>query len=159
MHDYIQSIRQKIGHDLFIHPGARIIIENEKNEILVIEKTDKGRLGLPAGAFEFGETIEECIKREVLEETGLIVEEVTLIGVSTSPSNEHVFYPNGDEVQYFTIEFYSNRWHGTLQPQDTAEIKSVSFRSSDCIQLLSKNEQSTFISLEHFRNTGTVRLA
>lgn len=159
MGDYIRELRSKIGQDLFIHPAARIIIENERNEIVFIKRTDNGKIGLPAGAFEFNETIEECIKREALEETGLIIDEVTLIGISTHPKKEHVLYPNGDQVQYFTAEFYTNKWKGTLQPVDVTEIKSVSFKSPDTMRMLPENEQSTFVSLAYYNRTGKVRLS
>ena len=65
MKNYIQKIRTKIGRDKFIHPAARIIIENNQNEILIIRRRDNGKYGLPAGALEENETIEQCIIREV----------------------------------------------------------------------------------------------
>ena len=65
MPSYISNLRTKIGHDKFIHPAARIIVENEKGEILFIRRTDNGKLGIPAGGLEENETIEECIRREV----------------------------------------------------------------------------------------------
>ena len=68
MKNYITKIRRKIGHDKFIHPAVRIMIENDKNEILFIERIDNGKLGIPAGALEENETIEACIRREVKEE-------------------------------------------------------------------------------------------
>ena len=109
MKDYIAKLREKIGQDKFIHPAARIIIENELGEILFIERNDNGKIGLPAGGLEEGETIRECIIREVKEETGLILLDASVIGIITDPRKETVTYPNGDVVQYFTIEFYSNQ--------------------------------------------------
>lgn len=72
MKSYIKKIRSKLGKEKFIHPAARIIIENQKGEILVINRKDNGQMGIPAGALEEKETIEECIIREVREEAGLV---------------------------------------------------------------------------------------
>jgi 8-oxo-dGTP diphosphatase len=39
----------------------------------------KGHWSLPGGALELGETLEEAVVREVLEETGLVIEPVTVV--------------------------------------------------------------------------------
>jgi len=106
MKNYIKNLRKKIGNQKFIHPAARIIIENELGQILFIKRIDNGNLGIPAGGFEENETIEECIIREVKEETGLEILSLQLIGLSSNPKNETVKYPNGDKIQYFTCEFF-----------------------------------------------------
>lgn len=157
MKDYIKSLRKKIGNQKIIHPAARIIVENEHGKILTIVRTDNGNFGLPAGALEEGETIEACIRREVLEETGLVIDKVELIGLSTSPFRETVIYPNGDQTQYFTAEFYTNEWSGSLLVKNE-EATDIQFRGKEIITHLPPIEQSTFQSLDYFRSTGKVRV-
>jgi ADP-ribose pyrophosphatase YjhB (NUDIX family) len=156
--NYVQKIRRKLGHHSFIHPVARIIIENEKNQILIIERTDIGKIGIPAGSLEEGETIGECILREVAEETGLKLKHIEVIGISSNPDNESVVYPNGDKIQYFTIEFYSNTWEEEIMVQDTAEVKSAKFVDLSMLCELPKNEQSALVSLHYFRAHRRIRL-
>lgn len=58
------------------HLGVYGVIINNKDEILLIKKARgpyKGLLDLPGGRPEFDEALEETLKREVLEETGLHV--------------------------------------------------------------------------------------
>ena len=52
---------------------ARGLIINSENEIL-LGKCD-GNYQFPEGHLEFGETIDECLKREIKEETGIILKE------------------------------------------------------------------------------------
>lgn len=152
---YIKEKRSKIGNDLLIHPAARIIIENENGDFLFIIRADNGNLGLPAGGIEENETITECIIREVKEETGLTIKEATVIGISTAPKLETVLYSNGDKTQYVAVEFYTNKFEGRLYA-DGKETKSVDFKSIKHIKDLPLNEQSTFKSLEFYRQTGQI---
>jgi len=157
--NYIQKIRQKIGHEKFIHPAARILVENDKGEFLFIERADNEALGIPAGALEEKETIEECIVREVKEETGLELLAVELIGISSSPEKETVKYPNGDKIQYFTIEFYSNEFKGTIKVTDVAEVKTAAFKNKSYLKKLPSNESGIVESLSYFREMNKVKLS
>lgn len=58
----------------------------------------KGYWALPGGHVEYGETVEEAALREVLEETGLQVELLDLVGVYSEPDRD----PRG---HYVTIAF------------------------------------------------------
>jgi len=61
--------------------GAVIL---DGRQVLLIERGQaplKGEWSLPGGALELGETLEEGIRREVLEETGLMVEPVGIVDV------------------------------------------------------------------------------
>jgi 8-oxo-dGTP diphosphatase len=59
-----------------------VILHHDR--ILLIQRGHaplKGEWSLPGGALELGETLEEGIRREVLEETGLIVDPVAIVEV------------------------------------------------------------------------------
>jgi 8-oxo-dGTP diphosphatase len=61
--------------------GALII---EGNRILLVERGReplKGYWSLPGGILEVGELLDEAIRREVLEETGLVVEPVETVEI------------------------------------------------------------------------------
>ena len=158
MSDYITNLRKKIGTQKLIHPAARILVENEKGEFLFVRKKNKGKLGIPAGGLDPNETIEECIKREVKEETGIEILELEVVGISSNPKDETITYPNGDIVQYFTIEFYSNSFKGNLQVTDTEEIIKAEFLDKSYLKQLPTSEISVLESWEFFRKNGRIML-
>lgn len=78
MSSYIADLRKIVGHRTLIQCAGSIIIENEKGEILLGRRTDNHMWGYAGGSIEIDERIEECAKRELFEETGLIADEMTL---------------------------------------------------------------------------------
>ncbi|RNL83565.1 NUDIX hydrolase [Halostreptopolyspora alba] len=58
-----------------------IVIRLEDGKVLVIKRADDGRWVPPGGVMELHETPEECVVREVREETGVEVLPDRLIGV------------------------------------------------------------------------------
>ncbi len=67
------------GFEYFMNASAAYValIVNENDELLVLTRgrePAKGTLDLPGGFSEIGETAEEGVRREVLEETGLTVD-------------------------------------------------------------------------------------
>ncbi|MEL6717858.1 MAG: NUDIX domain-containing protein [Bacteroidota bacterium] len=157
MADFILDLRKIVGQRKLIHPAARILVENDKGEFLFIRRTDNGNWGLPAGGLEENETVLECAKREVLEETGIELLDLEVIGIGTQPDQETVIYPNGDATQYFTVEFYSNQWRGTPKA-DFKESSEVVFRSEAYKLNLPPHEQVTFESLQYFKEQGRIHV-
>ncbi len=65
--------------------GVGVVIVNQKNEVLLLKQfrypTQEYQWNLPGGAIDPGETEEDAVRREVSEETGLLLESLEKIGV------------------------------------------------------------------------------
>lgn len=93
------ALDDRISHIPFIQTGAAIIIENDNKEILLQERTDRNKWGLPGGCQDLGEDLRETAAREAYEETGLKFEPSDLILIDTLSGNSRKnSYPNGDIV-------------------------------------------------------------
>jgi A/G-specific adenine glycosylase len=73
--DYpVKAPRKKVPHLIV---GAAVVV-NRKGEILIAQRRNEDMLGglweFPGGKQESGETIQECIARELKEELGITVE-------------------------------------------------------------------------------------
>ncbi len=73
-----------------------VIRDDDGRIVLIRRKHDpfKGGYALPGGFVDIGETVEAACRREVLEETGLAVGELHLIGVYSDPRRD----PRGHSV-------------------------------------------------------------
>lgn len=112
--DYILQLRQYIGHRPVLMVGAAILVLDEQDRLLMMKRSDSGTWGIPGGATEPGEVIEEAAKREAFEETNLEIGEMSLFGVFSGPELYYK-YPNGDEVYNVTIMYQSRDWHGEIK--------------------------------------------
>ena len=90
----IQVILSRIIRPLFQVFAAGVIF-NQDNKILLVKSTYQ-RLhpwGLPGGSLDYGESPEDAVKREVWEETGLIVEIKRFLLVKTwSPDRVGMYF-------------------------------------------------------------------
>lgn len=111
--EYIQQLRQHIGHAPILMVGAAILIVDDQNRLLLMKRSDSGCWGPPGGATEPGEVVEEAARRETFEETSLQVGEMSLFGVFSGPELYYK-YPNGDEVYNVTIVYMSHDVSGDI---------------------------------------------
>ncbi len=123
--DYIRDLRSipGVGHRPLIMVTGGVFLFDGQGRVLLIRRKDDGRYGVPAGAMEPGETVEETARRECLEETGLICKELMLHSV-ISGEDAHFTYPNGDEVYAVDFNYICLSYSGTLraQPDEVSEI-------------------------------------
>lgn len=79
--------------------GVYALIERKNRLLLVIQKSGpfKGRFDFPGGGIEFGETVEEALKRELAEEVQLDFEKMEWVCNLTSvyPAENYDFYQIG----------------------------------------------------------------
>ena len=96
--------------------GTIAIIFNGRGEILLEKRSDNSFWGLPGGGVDVGESIEQTIVREVLEETGLQVRVKRLVGLYSDPAYYSINkYPDGKVVQTVTACFECKRMSGELR--------------------------------------------
>lgn len=95
--------------------GALII---EHNRILLVERGReplKGCWSLPGGVLETGETLEQGIRREVLEETGLVIEPLEVVEIFERIMRDNEGCP---EYHYVLIDYLCRPTGGSLQAAD-----------------------------------------
>jgi 8-oxo-dGTP pyrophosphatase MutT (NUDIX family) len=98
-----------------IRPGVSAVIRDDAGRVLLQQRTDNGRWGLPGGAVEFGESVLEALQREVLEETGLTIAVERLVGVYSHPDHHQIVtYPDGNVVHFVSTCFAARPTGGAL---------------------------------------------
>jgi 8-oxo-dGTP diphosphatase len=103
--------------------GTLCYIEKD-NKILLLHRTKKeddiheGKWIGVGGKIEQGETPEECIIREVKEETGLIIKSPNLNGVMTFPKFK-------DNEDWYVFLFTANDFEGELIECNEGDLKWV----------------------------------
>ncbi len=81
------------------------IIRDSSDKILLQRRSDDGFWSLPGGGIEVGETVLECLEREILEETGWQIRVENLLGIYSNPASQTHTYPDGNRVQFIALVF------------------------------------------------------
>ena len=103
--------------------GVVAFIERD-GALLLERRADFGTWGIPGGALDEDETVEQGIAREVLEETGLDVVSTELFGVFSDPSRI-IEYDDGNVYRLLTIAFVVSVARG--EPRVSAESLELRF--------------------------------
>jgi 8-oxo-dGTP diphosphatase len=90
--------------------GVGVIVQRDGRVLLGLRSGSHGAgtWALPGGHLEFGETVAQCAAREVLEETGLVIDDVT-----PGPYTSDVFAEAGRH--YVTLFVVARSRHGEPQ--------------------------------------------
>lgn len=112
--------------------GALALIERD-GRLLMERRRDCGRWGLPGGATDVDESLEDTLEREVLEETGLAVVRHSLFRVFDDPSRI-VHYPDGNVIRLLSFVYHVEIESG--EPRRGSESEEVAFLLLEEIQRL-----------------------
>ncbi|HVX02456.1 MAG TPA: NUDIX hydrolase [Nitrososphaera sp.] len=93
--------------DAILQKGSRILMVRRKKDPF------KGMLALPGGFVNEGETVEDAVKREVLEETSLEIEPINILGVYSDPHRD-------PRMHTMTVVFVSIITGGKEKAEDDA---------------------------------------
>lgn len=127
MMGYLTDLRKRIGNVPVVVAGVSVIMINEKKEILLIHRKDNDLWGLPAGSIELNESPENAAKREVFEETGLMIKTDDLQLLNVFGGSDFFYtYPNGDQCSNVAISFCVTKVTGKLI-SETDETKNAKF--------------------------------
>lgn len=132
--------RPKIGLAIFV-------LDSTKTKILIGKRMKERSFGLPGGKLEYGESFEECAKRELQEETNLNLEE-SRFNYSCS------FNCIQREIEYHWVEIIMIC---QLTKEEESEIKNnepdkceewiwINFQE----MLQKRSEGSLFLALNHY---------
>jgi NAD+ diphosphatase len=108
-----------------VTPAILAIVQDEQERILMTHQKGWGdRYGLIAGFVEPGESLEECVRREVREEAGIEIAEVSYLGNQTWP------FPH-----QLMVGFSAHYKSGTVQA-DLDELDDVKWFGRDALPTL-----------------------
>lgn len=110
--------------------GVAVVVLKD-NKILIGKDTRKGSsvYGVPGGHWESGETIAECAKREVLEESGVACQDIKLISV-------YDFFRVDKNRSYVTIGMKAKYTSGELSDlQEEGRLNWGWYEPEDALKL------------------------
>lgn len=100
----------------------------ERDGSLLLERrADFGTWGIPGGALDEDETVEDGIAREVREETGLEAVSIELFGIFSDPSRI-IEYADGNVYRLLTVAFVVGVAAGEPRiSEESLELRFVPF--------------------------------
>jgi len=106
------------GHTTFFGPVAAVgaIVTDRDGLVLLIRRAHdpaRGKLGMPGGFIDPGESSEEALRREVHEEVGLSIRNMTYL---TSAPNHYDY--RGVEIPVLDMFYVVEVEHGEIQNHD-----------------------------------------
>ncbi len=134
----------------FIGIGVGAVILNEAKEILLLyrkREPENGYWSIPGGKVEFFDTLEKTIVREVIEELGVNIKVIRLLGVT-----DHIIELEGSHwVAPVYLAEITSGFPRNMEPEKHGELKwfnlnnlpkNLSITAAKAIEYLERNFQN-----------------
>jgi ADP-ribose pyrophosphatase YjhB (NUDIX family) len=131
---YEGRLRDLVGSRTLIIAATRSILQDDEGRMLLIRRKDNGQWALPAGAVELGESVLDCCRREVREETGLVVLAAVPMAIYSEPRFQWTDH-YGNRRQMLTIVMLVNEWGGHIRRQTPETTDCRFFALADLPEL------------------------
>jgi 8-oxo-dGTP pyrophosphatase MutT (NUDIX family) len=123
------------------YAAAIAMVENSEGEILMVQEGKdhiKGKWDFPGGGWEDGESIIECVKREILEETGYKIEVNGFSGAYKQLSQR-----DSEEVIVFVFEadVIERKFENPVENEEILDTKFFSIEEIEQLELRMDNRQ------------------
>ncbi len=132
-----------------IYNGDYILVQDRRNP-------DWPGITFPGGHVEYGESFVESVKREVFEETGLVIETPVLCGVKQ-------FQTKKDE-RYVVLLFKTNQFKGDLKPSREGNVFWIKREdleqyqlANDFLDMFNVFESDEFSEFYYYKEQGNLK--
>jgi len=110
--------RPKIGVNVLVIKDGKVLMGKR------IGKVGYGTWCLPGGHLEMGESLAFCAKRELLEETGIIAEDMEFLHLINGPRKD-------ESSHYVHINFLAKRWKGEPKVTEPDKFEAWEWFATD----------------------------
>ncbi|WP_104180127.1 NUDIX domain-containing protein [Arthrobacter sp. B0490] len=117
--EFVVDLRRKIGHDPLWLPGVGGVVLDGDGRVLLGQRADSGRWAIITGMVDPGEQPAVALRREVEEETGVVVEVEYLLATGVDGP---ITFPNGDVCTFLTLDFRCRWVSGTARVNDDESL-------------------------------------
>lgn len=154
---YLGRLRASVGPRLLLVPGARVVVADSRDRVLLELRADFDLWGLPGGVPDEREDIVACAVRETFEETGLRISDLVPFGFASGPETEVWTYPNGHVCHYFSMMFTTQTFSGT-PVSDGGENLRVGWFETDALPEVLPTVALTIEAFRRWKATGVFQM-
>ena len=122
-----------------LRKAARALVFNTKGEIALMNVSNHSYYKLPGGGIEFGETVQQALVREIIQEVGATVDVVGEIGTIIEFRNEHTLI----QISYCFVTKVKKLGKNSLDSGELADGFKVEWHTIDKAIELLKNSKPT----------------
>lgn len=119
-----------------------VVVENGR-ALLIRRGSEplRGQWSIPGGALELGESLQQGVARELLEETGLVVRVLDLIEVFDRVYHDEPGSTSAPKYHFVIVDYLCERISG--QPRAASDVTDVAYAREDELEKYQLTETAT----------------